>query len=581
MLKKDKIAQLLTQKSSLLLSIGAGILLIAGGIGIYIALLSRRPVGEGPLGANVIPQDALMTISVTTNTAQWEQLRKFGTPESQKAFDRFIGDVRDRVLTVNGYGYQQDIQPWIGPETTIAFLPNTTPTNSPSSPPTQQSVVMVLPIANPLKAKEILGQPRPLTKGKMVERNYKGISITETEGVPNQNYSVAVLGTEYLLVTNNPKATENAIDTYKGGNSILKTPGYLEALEQIKNSGSFAKIYVNIPLATVFTSNNSARPITEQNLEKLQQIQGLATNVNLEYDGMAFKSISWYKPDSEKKQAMENNAKTMTTILPNNTIMMMSGGNFKRLWQSYTEGANTNPLAPIKPEELRLNIKNSTGMDWDKDFVNWMEGEFALGVIPAQPGAKTPFGSGLLFLVQTRDRNNADKTLKQLDESMKTKQFKVESKQIKGVPVMQWTSQFGSINVTRGWLNNNIAFISLGAPIVESILPKPQSALLTGELFQKTVPLIKENNGHFFIDVNNTFNPKTLSLPELPEPQKVWVDAIQSIGVTTAVTSDRTTRYDMLVRFNKTIPNRPSISPTPSPNSSSSSTPSPQEKKSP
>ena len=72
-----------------------------------------------------------------------------------------------------------------------------------------------------------------------------------------------------------------------------------------------------------------------------------------------------------------------------------------------------------------------------------------------------------------------------------------------------------------------------------------------------------------------------MSLPELPEPQKVWVDAIQSIGVTTAVTSDRTTRYDMLVRFNKTIPNRPSISPTPSPNSSSSSTPSPQEKKSP
>ncbi|MCZ0902520.1 DUF3352 domain-containing protein, partial [Microcoleus sp. HI-ES] len=74
-------------------------------------------------------------------------------------------------------------------------------------------MAIILPIANPIKAKELLAKSRPLSQGKIVERNYKGVQVTETQGVPDRNFSVAVLGTNYLAVTTDPSATDRIIDT--------------------------------------------------------------------------------------------------------------------------------------------------------------------------------------------------------------------------------------------------------------------------------------------------------------------------------------------------------------------------------
>lgn len=74
-----------------------------------------------PVGVNFIPQDALIAISVSTESAQWQQLQEFGTKQTQAELNKSLTQLRDRFLTANGYNYQQDIQPWIGKEVTIAF----------------------------------------------------------------------------------------------------------------------------------------------------------------------------------------------------------------------------------------------------------------------------------------------------------------------------------------------------------------------------------------------------------------------------------------------------------------------------
>ncbi|MDF0555744.1 DUF3352 domain-containing protein [Kamptonema sp. UHCC 0994] len=562
MLKKDK--------TSLMLTVGAAVLLIAGGIGAYLLIASTDRTQDVPVGASVIPQDAMMTISLSTDSKEWDKLREYGTPESKAALDRILGDLRDRFLTANGYGYQQDIQPWVGKEVTIAFLQNNSVSPNPSASPAQQSVAVVMPIANPLKAKELLAQPKPVNQAKMVERNYKGIKVAEIQGVPDRNLSVAVLGSEYLVVTTDAKATDRAIDTYKGEASLAKTPGFKESLEQIKTNQPFAQVYFNVPVSAAYASLNSARPISPQNLEKLET-QGFATAVTLESEGIAFKSISWLKPDSQKKLAVENNAEKMLTRLPNNTLMAISGGNLQRLWQDYAQGADTNPIAPLPPEAVRSGLKSSTGMDWDKDFINWMKGEFSFSLIPGPATQNTPgkFAAGFVFMVEASDRKAADKSLKQLDEVMKTKKFKVEETQAGGQPAVKWTAPFGGVSVTRGWMKNNVAFMTVGAPVADAILPAPSNPLLGSEIFENTMRSeLTPNNGNFFIDVDQAFNPKNLAIPELPPNQKMWVDAIRSIGVTTAVVSDRTIRYDAFVQLKKV--NQASPQPGPSPTIKSS-----------
>ncbi|MGL5065477.1 MAG: DUF3352 domain-containing protein, partial [Microcoleus sp.] len=432
---------------------------------------------------------------------------------------------------------------------------------------------------NPLKAKELLAKPKTLNQGKMVERNYKGVQVTETQGVPDRKFSVAVLGTNYLAITTEPTATDRIIDTFKGEPSLAKTPGYGDALEQIKSPGAFGQIYVNIPVAAAFTAANSAREISPENLEKLQQNQGFATTMTMEADGIGFKSISWLKPDSQRRIAVENNAQKMSNRLPSNTIAMVSGGNLQRLWQDYVQGADANPIAPINPQVLRSALKSTTGMDFDKDLINWMAGEFSLSLIPAAAQSpKSKYAAGFVFMIDTNNRRAADKSLKQLDDTMKTRGYRVEEIQVAGQKGTQWTSPFGGIVVTRGWMNDTL-FLTVGAPILDAIVPAPTSPLLSSELFQKTVRSeLNPHNGNFFINTDSAFNPKNLGLPELPTNQKIWIDAMNSIGVTASVVGDRTTRYDAFVGLKKSaqsIPSPNSSPKSPSPKSTSPKSPSP------
>ena len=555
-------------KPNLLLTLGAAGLLIGGGATAYLILTQRNGfLGDMPVGANIIPQNALLTLSVSTDSNQWQQLREFGTKQTQAGLDKNLAQVRDRLLTANGYNYQQDIQPWVGEFVTIAFLsPHNAPINStPDAPATasdqQQSIVMVLPIEKPAVAKQVLEKPKSLNQGKWIERNYKGIQIKETQGLSDQNYSATVLDQRFLVVTDNPKATESAIDTYMSGASLAKTSGYTEALGKIKAQDRFAQLYVNVPAAARLAAANPGRKVSPQGLAQLQHNQGLATTITLEPEGIQFKSISWLKPNSQRVHTVKNNAGKMQSRLPAQTLMMVSGGNLQQLWQDYVQGVQSNPLTPIPPENLRTGVKSLTNLDLDRDLISWMGGEFALSVVPAasKEGESKDFALSLVFLIETSDpsadaksvRARAEKSFQELDEVMSSKyQFQIQETKVKGQPVVNWIAPYGALTASHGWLDENVAFLTLGAPIADIIIPKPPTTLASTEQFQKTVPSeLSPNNGQFFLNVDSMF--KALPLPQFFPGQQTLLEAMRSIGVTAAVSDERSVRYDIFVALKK------------------------------
>ncbi|KJH73487.1 DUF3352 domain-containing protein [Aliterella atlantica] len=548
-------------KSSLLLTIGAASLLVGGGIAAYWLLIQPQKLAENlPPGINIVPQNALLVVSVSTEQAKWQQLRSFGTPQTQAAVDKYLVEMRDRFLTANGYNYQQDIQPWVGEEITLAIVP---PQANPSTPTgTQQSIVAVLPIAKPDVAQQILAQPK---SGK--SRNYKGEEVKETKG-----YSATVLDRRFLVVSDNPQATERAIDTFKNRNSLTKLAGYSESLSKISDTDRFAQIYVNVPAAATVVNNNPRRSLSPQALAKLQQNQGLAATVDLKPEGIEFKSISWLKPNSDRTHVVQNNAGKMQSRLPAETLMMLSGGNLQQLWQDYVKGVNANPIAPFPPENLRSGVKSLTGLDLDEDLLSWMNGEFSLAVIPATAKTdSTPndFALSLAFLVQASDAGKAKEAIGKLDRAISDRyQFKIQQAQVAGKPVTNWVAPYGTVTATHGWLDDNVAFFALGAPVAEKILPQSPANLASTEEFQKTVPSeLKANNGQFFLNINPTF--KALPLPQFIPNQQDFLAAVRSIGVTTAVSDPRSIRYDVFMMLNKAgnpqpLPS-PSVPATPSP----------------
>ena len=553
MKKQDKILPLTI--------IGSAILIIVGSVTAYMGMYRKETVKNLPVGAEVLPQDTMITLHVSTDYNQWKKLQEFGTSESKTAFQKFLGNLRDRFLTTYGYNYQRDIKPWVGKEVAIAFLRQSTlePSNenipgSSPPPPAQQATMVVLPIADPIAAKKILDKPPSLNEGKLVKRTYRGIEITETQEVASQDFSVAALGEKFLVVTNSPRAINRVVDIYKGDNSLEKAPGLTQAINKLETAPSFAKVYVNIPAAAAYTSSKSVTSLSEENLRQFEDNQGIAATLNLVPEGINLKAVSWLKPNSQKKFTVENNATEMLDKVPGNALMMLSGSNLQRMWSDYVKGAVANPLAPINPETLRQNMKNATGMDLDKEFINWMGAEYSLSLLPVSKDKKQlqKFFAGFVFMVKASDRRVAEDSLKKLDQVMKRNKFQVGEAIARGRPVVKWTSPFGGFTVVRGWLNGNVVFFTLGGSVENQILPAPTNSMAESVFLQKTLPLDGEAwNGNFFIDISRTFSKKNLSLPQLPANQKIWVDGIESIGVTSIILNNRTTNYDVFVKLKK------------------------------
>ncbi|MEH2403336.1 DUF3352 domain-containing protein [Nostoc sp.] len=571
------------KKPSLVLTLSAaGLLISAGSIG-YWLLSQRQPLSGELVGANIIPGDALFAVSLTTDPQQWQKLRQFGTKETQAELDKNLVQLRDRFLTNNGYDFQKDVAPWVGDDVTIAFLaPDTVSKPAPKPVATtdedtandQQSMVMVLPVKDPEIAKNILARPKTLKQGKWIDRTYQGIAIKQSEGQAGENFSAALLDGRFLVITDSPKATERAIDAYKNKTSLATTGGFAENFPKIANYQPFAQFYVNVPTAAKIAAASPNRPLPAQVLAQLQNNQGLAGTMTLEPEGIRFKGVSWLNPNSQRVLAVENKAGKMQSRVPAETLMMLSGGNLQRLWGDYVLTSQGNPLSPIAPEQIRGGIKSLTNLDLDKDLLSWMKGEFSLSVIPTTPkqGSPDDFRAGLVFMVEGSNRQSAEASIKQLDDVMKNQyQFQVQSAKVAGQPVINWVSPYGTLTATHGWLDGDVAFLVVGAPITDKIVPQPNNTLASTLPFQQTVPTEPNpTNGQFFLDVERTV--KNFPLPTLIPNQETLLDATRSIGMTSAVSDSRSNRYDIFIALKK-VTNMTTL-PSPERSKSSSAIPS-------
>lgn len=570
------------RKPALLITLGSAAGFIIGGV-VALGLLQRRPTLVGmPTGAEVIPEDAIMALSFSTDRGQWQQLRRFGTTETQAAMDRKLAELRDRLLTNNGLNYQRDIQPWVGDEITAAFLLPSAPEAASSSDAIQpydpsalaageQSTVIVMPIADPAKAQQVLTKPKVAAQQDWVDRDYKGVKIREVHGQTERSYAAAVLDNRFVVVSNEGKALERVIDASRSKDSIAQTPGYSQALSHIATTDPFMQVYVNVPAANALTNNNANQPVPPQILTSLKGNQGLAAAMTLEAEGVRMQGVSWLAPNSKTRFKVTNNAERMPLILPADALLMASGGNLKQLWQNYTEQPNDSPRQGLlNPDSLRRGLNNLAGLDLDQDLINWMNGEYALAIVSA-PDAKGTANAkaGIMLLVETTDRKAAEQAFQRLDELMKTRyRFQVSETEVAGKPATSWVSPFTALTATHGWLDGNVAFLTIGPDLASTLVPAPTKPLAENPLFQQTASTeLNPNNGHFFIEVDRLFSTNVnLPVPNLPPENQAFLKAIRAIGVTAALQDGRTTRYDTHVLLKKG--NTPGALPAPSPISS-------------
>ena len=607
--KKSKFALRLPKKPPKLLLLGTALLLGGGAIA-YLNFVQRAPRSLSPAGAQLVPQTALATMTVTTDELTWTKLRQFGTTESQQQFDSLLGEWKNRLFTNNGYSFKRDIKPWIGDRVTLALLSDQNDNQNGDATSgietAAQNLVLIVPIADPLKAQALLKSgPKD---SKIASRSYKGTEVQTIQAKDGMAVESAVIGTSWLLLSNSPAAVEQAIDTHKGGRSLLDVSGYRKAVTRVQSpqppGKNFAQIYLNIPTATQLLQPSSASA-SRGSIIPLQGSEGIVATALIEPEGLRFQGTSWLSPKNDLAYSrLTNEAGEMPRRLPDDTLIMMSGGNLQRFWQGFSESNSSPPFFP-DPQNLKAALLTQTGLDLDEDIMPWAAGEFALGVLPPvqtagdSPGKESGEESGkaltegraganeadaagaepeapqkadglatepiiksapLMIMVQTNDRETAERAWAQLDDVMASRyRYRVEATEVDGDSVTKWISPFQGVQFSHGWLPGNVAFFAVGNGAAEAITAAPDQPLAANRLFQTLTSQAPEpNNGHFYLDLAkiNALEGGVFPLPKLPE--EGVTSAIQAIGMTTTVgdgkavpQETRTMDYDLYVKLAK------------------------------
>ena len=235
--------------------------------------------------------------------------------------------------------------------------------------------------------------------------------------------------------------------------------------------------------------------------------------------------------------------------LPEDTLIMAAGSNFKQLWEEVDKRAAEGIKGPLNIANIRSGFQSLTGLNIDADLVEWMTGDFAMALVTSPQTAEAPPNPGLVVLAETGDRTKAEKTFSALDTAVKDRfRFTVTPNTLGEVEVTNWASPFAALSVTRGWLDGDTSFFTIGN-VAESLVPKPSVSLANNPLFkQVTASDIGAANGYFFINVESLLGAKSaLPIPPLPPQQASVVGSILAIGVKINAEDDKTRLFNVSV----------------------------------
>ncbi|MBW4552922.1 MAG: DUF3352 domain-containing protein [Aphanocapsa sp. GSE-SYN-MK-11-07L] len=528
----------------LILALGGAGLLIVGSVGALVWLNSNRTLQElMPAGTELIPQSAVMTVSVSTDPAQWQRLRQLGTRQTQQMIADKLQAWQTQFFSDRGLDYSKDIQPWIGQQATLALIPISAATASEA----KQSLQMwVLPIANLAAAQTVLSR---LGSTSLANRTYKGVTIQQTGPQAAHPYAVTVVSNKFVLITSGPKLMEQAIDTQQGQPSLAQIARYPQALSQIEAGQPFAQIYLNLPTAiaqtTLTPTGASPLPSPSQALE----YQGLVANFNLESQAIRMSSALWLNPISPGQLAQASGGEKIAQRLPSDSLSMFAIGNFQQVWQNYLQGSNL-PYSDL-PRRLRDQFNTSTGLDFDREFAPWMTGEFGVALLPTK--GKGVQNTGMIILAQANDQTRAEKSLAKLDQIASDRlRYIVSKEKTDNGTLVTWKVPPTIPLASRGWLANKTAFFTFGGSITDQFVPKPKASLANASPFQTvTRSSLSAISSQFFFNLPGTFAQLARN-PILPKPGsnlRKTTQGVTGIGITASSPTNWSSRYDIRLQF--------------------------------
>ena len=205
----------------------------------------------------------------------------------------------------------------------------------------------------------------------------------------------------------------------------------------------------------------------------------------------------------------------------------------------------------------KSSLQQMAGLNLEEDIFNWMDGEFALGIVATQKSLVPELDINLSggIILETSQSDQAKNTLAKLNNTLeKYLSFTSTEIKINHTTVTQLRAYGADDSLNYGWLDNNKLLFAWGDSAFELIGESNKSSLANNQNFKAITQRASNSNlGSLYIDV-----PQIMSMVNqfpIPKSNQEAQDAIavfnsiQGVGSTVTMPDQHTSQQDLFILF--------------------------------
>lgn len=559
-----------------------------------------QPTATNTQFANFLPSNAPLVAMLDTSSATWRKAGNF------QLFQTAWNGISFLIPPQLKNGYATDIEPWLGEQVAFAFLPK----DGSSRVTIESNFVTLAPVKDEQGLQTFLSKLK--ANGSFTQRQYKGITILETKtdnsakpGLPSENNTIPpvpkspvnkaikpvkpnilkkpnlrkqsslVIGIlpGHLAVGSSPKAIERVINTSRQKAATLAQNSQFQKTIRQPQTGkplfamyqdpvgyiAFAKEIIKDPSLGLpkFDLDSFLSP------EQFKQYKSIGSFLTVQKEGVRFQ-VNTYPSSSFNRNNLAANIKTQTILsrMPAATYSAVNGKNLNQRWQTIARVLSSQKDFENGLKMFRGFIRSNTGLDFDRDIIDWMDGEFAFFMFPTKGGffqsISPNLNMGIGLAVETSNRTAAETTLKKLENlitSVSKGEVKITQKIIKNQSVTSWDIDGDSAQslLAYSWVDNNTLILTTGYGAITDLVPQPYVALPSAYNFNTaTNSLPSPNTGYFYMNMGSLlswiygFVPSQYSNNPYFNMFKQAIGSVYSVSATSSSNVERE-QFDFLV----------------------------------
>ncbi|MBD2305177.1 DUF3352 domain-containing protein [Chroococcidiopsis sp. FACHB-1243] len=382
----------------------AVVVLLLIGVGGFYWINAQSPLSllrggttNTPAAAIFVPKQAPAMVSLLVNPEKLESLRQLAArPSDRRQSRQELERFKSSLLASSSLDYRQDIQPWLGEEVTLALTSPDIDRDATNG--NQPGYLMVLTSRNSVKSREflqLLFSQRAIAGRDLVSETYQGVNIFSDRNRVNvgahsraplqEQISLvgAAVGDRFILFANHPKVLREAINNVQAPDLSLNDSAQYQHALSLLPTERIGVIFLNLPQVTTLLGKEPQEQIYDSQIIALKlNPQGIVAETSITANQTELAPAG--KMLSEPVQALQYLPTTTNLAIAGLDLSHLQNTNLNQLWRQITtvlSGSSNDAISRSIAQPL-AKLQDSWGIDISQDIFSWVQGEYALGMLP-------------------------------------------------------------------------------------------------------------------------------------------------------------------------------------------------------